>query len=105
MAYVMVVVCLATLMYGATGSGLEDFLSNKGDQGRTLERFKKGSAMNSQCWDRYGHDGFQTIVDVHNHFQPFGGPSVPFAEYMEWMVDHGILFSTMMGLGQKIQKV
>jgi len=104
MSYVLFVVFLATLLGLASGAGLEAFLSDKGDEGRSLERFTKGSASNGQCWDRYGHDGFQTVVDVHNHFQPFEGPNVPFAEYMEWMTEHGILFSTMMGLGQKIQK-
>ena len=38
-------------------------------------------------------------------FRPFGGPPVPFFEYLQWMIDHGLLFSTMFGIGQLLEKV
>ena len=47
-------------------------------------------------------DGFISPIDAHNHFRPFGGPPVPFDTYLGWMRDHGILFSTMLGIGQQI---
>ena len=37
-------------------------------------------------------------------FRPFYGPPVPWETYMEWLHDHGILFSTMLGIGQKLKK-
>jgi hypothetical protein len=37
-------------------------------------------------------------------YRPFGGPPVPFYTYIQWMLDHGILFSTMFGIGQLLVK-
>ena len=71
---------------------------------RTLSRFTRGHADNSLCWDRHGVDSFISIVDAHQHPMPFGGPEVPFDEYTGWMKDHGLLFSVLMGIGQRIVK-
>ena len=34
--------------------------------------------------------------------RPFGGPPVPWETYIGWLKSHGILFSTMLGIGQKL---
>ena len=47
---------------------------------------------------------FTSILEIFI-FRPFGGPSVPFFEYLQWMIDHGLLFSTMFGIGQLLEKV
>ena len=91
---------------------------------RRLTRFKVGHEDNSLCWERHGRDGFlryssstryflvfpnifptsafvvPSPVDAHNHFRPFFGPPVPWDMYMNWLKSHGILFSTMLGIGQ-----
>jgi len=72
--------------------------------GRTVARFTKGTKENKQCWDRQGDDGFFSPIDAHNHFRPFGGPTVPFNEYIGWMIDSGIVFSTVFGIGQLLIK-
>jgi len=71
---------------------------------RTLTRFMKNHSDHAMCWERHGVDGFFSMIDTHNHFRPFSGPSVPFLTYLDWMINHGILFSTMFGIGQKIVK-
>lgn len=72
---------------------------------RTLDRFRRNNPSNQICWDRHpDKDSFFSVIDTHNHFRPFGGPSVPFDTYFQWMQDAGILFSTMFGIGQKIKK-
>ena len=35
---------------------------------------------------------------------PFGGPEVPFKAYTDWFIEHGIVFSVFMGIGQRISK-
>eukprot|EP00095_Tigriopus_kingsejongensis_P012514 maker-scaffold455_size166772-snap-gene-0.29 protein:Tk12514 transcript:maker-scaffold455_size166772-snap-gene-0.29-mRNA-1 annotation:"hypothetical protein BRAFLDRAFT_82927" len=71
---------------------------------RTLSRFTIGHQDNTMCWDRPGKDGFFSVVDAHNHFRPFGGPAVPLDMYINWMRTHGIVFTTVFGIGQKIVK-
>ena len=72
---------------------------------RSLDRFRRGDLKNQMCWDRSPEkDSFFNVVDAHNHFKPFNGPSVPFDTYFEWIRDAGILFSTMFGIGQQIEK-
>ena len=73
---------------------------------RSLSRFTLGHEDNSVCWDREDDktDGWFSVVDAHNHFRPFGGPAVPFDMYLDWMSQHGILFSTVFGIGQLIHK-
>ena len=87
-----------------------------------MPRFKKNHPDHSMCWTRHGEDGFYSVVDAHNHFRwiffsyaasssytlhksllrPFGGPPVPWETYISWLKSHGILFSTMLGIGQKL---
>ena len=72
---------------------------------RTLNRFRRSHEENKLCWDRSpDKDSFFSVIDSHNHFRPFGGPSVEFRKYLQWMQDAGILFSTMMGIGQLIKR-
>jgi hypothetical protein len=71
---------------------------------RKLNRFVKDDPENSMCWERHGVDGWMSIIDTHNHFRPFYGPSVPFFTYLDWMINHGIMFSTIFGIGQKLVK-
>ena len=40
--------------------------------------------------------------DYNLKFRPFGGPPVPWETYIGWLKSHGILFSTMLGIGQKL---
>ena len=68
---------------------------------RSLTRFMPDHPDHQTCWNRsVSQDGFISPIDVHNHFRPFGGPPVEFHKYLAWMKDHGILFSTMFGIGQ-----
>jgi len=71
---------------------------------RRLNRFKVGNEENQECWERHGRDGFLSPIDAHNHFRPFFGPPVPWDTYMNWLKTHGILFSTMLGIGQQLKK-
>ena len=80
-------------------------LSEEAQQRRTLERFTRGHKENSICWDRDGADGFISPIDAHQHPMPFGGPEVPFKEYPDWFIEHGIVFSVFMGIGQRISKL
>ena len=66
---------------------------------RTPARFQKARAAD-MCWDRDGKDGNTLVIDIHNHWQPFGGPAVDFATFVEWMSHAGIAFSTVNGIGQ-----
>lgn len=71
---------------------------------RSLARFTIAHQNNSNCWNRsFEADGFISPIDTHNHFRPFGGPPVPFPTYLQWMREHGILFSTMFGIGQLLK--
>jgi len=79
-----------------------DLLKEETIRRRKLTRFRVGHPDNQQCWERHGVDGFYSPVDAHNHFRPFGGPPVPWDEYIGWMKEHGILFSTMLGIGQQL---
>jgi len=93
------------LMIPAGVVGLTDpLLSQETLERRSLNRFLKNHENNTVCWERHGVDGFFSVIDSHNHFRPFEGPPVPFLTYLDWMMDHGLLFSTMFGIGQKIVK-
>jgi len=71
---------------------------------RSLKRFTISHEDHSNCWNRsFEADGYISPIDTHNHFRPFGGPPVPFPTYLQWMRDHGILFSTMFGIGQLLK--
>lgn len=95
--------CLALLLLpGQASAG--DLLKDETIARRRLTRFKVGHADNALCWERHGADGFLSVIDAHNHFRPFFGPAVPWDTYMDWLKSHGILFSTMLGIGQQIIK-
>ena len=79
-------------------------LSKEAQGRRTLGRFTRGHAENSLCWERNGRDGIVSVIDAHQHPMPFGGPEVPFSTYTDWFIQHGIVFSVFMGIGQRIVK-
>ena len=79
-------------------------ISTEAQSRRTLGRFTRGHPENSVCWDRDGVDGFISVIDAHQHPMPFGGPEVPFSTYTDWFIEHGIVFSVFMGIGQRIVK-
>jgi len=81
-----------------------DLLKDETLARRKLTRFQVGHPDNQDCWQRHGVDGFFSVIDAHNHFRPFFGPPVPWDKYISWLRDHGILFSTMLGIGQKLKK-
>jgi len=81
-----------------------DLLKEETLKGRRLTRFEKGHEDNRECWKRHGVDGFLSVIDAHNHFRPFFGPPVPWDTYIGWLKSHGILFSTMLGIGQQLLK-
>lgn len=95
--------CLALLLLtGLARAG--DLLKEETIARRRLTRFKVGHEDNNLCWERHGVDGFLSVVDAHNHFRPFFGPAVPWDQYMDWLKSHGILFTTMLGIGQQLIK-
>jgi len=81
-----------------------DLLTEETIARRRLTKFMVGHKDNQECWERHRMDGFLSPIDAHNHFRPFFGPPVPWDTYMEWMRDHGILFTTMLGIGQQLMK-
>ena len=40
------------------------------------------------------------LVDAHFHAKPFGGKAIPFAEELQYLKKSGVMFVTMMGIGQ-----
>eukprot|EP00090_Calanus_glacialis_P039043 TRINITY_DN67_c0_g1_i1.p1 TRINITY_DN67_c0_g1~~TRINITY_DN67_c0_g1_i1.p1 ORF type:complete len:574 (-),score=93.39 TRINITY_DN67_c0_g1_i1:129-1850(-) len=94
--------CFTLVIVPLTQAG--DLLKEETIARRRLTRFQVGHPDNQMCWERHGVDGFYSPIDAHNHFRPFYGPPVPWDTYMEWLKDHGILFSTMLGIGQRIVK-
>ena len=63
----------------------------------TLDGLRTGAP----CYDRASQP--QTaLVDAHLHFRPFGGPAIPFAEVVEYLERSGVLFATVMGIGQML---
>ena len=105
---VIIAVVLLTLNTGNHGLGPDNdkpLMSTHTLSRRTLTRFRKNHEDNEICWNRKPEeDSFFSIIDTHNHFRPFGGPSVPFDTYFQWMEEAGMLFSTMFGIGQLIKK-
>jgi len=98
--------CLLTFLLPALSSAQSenDLLKPETVERRRLTRFQVGHEDNNLCWERHERDGFITPIDAHNHFRPFYGPAVPWDTYMEWMKSHGILFTTMLGIGQQLKK-
>lgn len=65
---------------------------------RTLDMFKpdfKG------CYDREKL-GSTFVVDAHNHFRPFGGAAKSMPEINQYLIDTGVLFVNVFGIGQSL---
>ncbi len=55
----------------------------------------------SFCYDRSLRP--QTaVVDAHLHARPFGGQAPPFEEVVSYLESNGVLFATVMGIGQTL---
>jgi len=65
---------------------------------RTLDMFK---TSNTQCYDREVL-GETFVVDAHNHFRPFGGAAKPMTEINDYLLDTGVLFVNVFGIGQSL---
>lgn len=65
---------------------------------RTLDMFKPGY---DQCYDR-NKLGETFVVDAHNHFRPFGGAAKSMEEINEYLLDTGVLFVNVFGIGQSL---
>ena len=71
-----------------------------GASGRSLSQFVKGDDTRP-CYDRSTQP--QTAVtDLHFHAQPFGGPSIPYEEQLEYFERTGVLFVLLYGIGQQL---
>ena len=99
-------VCIGNIHYFNITAGSETLMSPLTLSRRTLSRFRSNHSDNSICWDRNIHkDSFFSGIDANNHFRPYGGEAIRFKTYLNWMQDAGVVFSTMSGVGQRIQKV
>ena len=65
---------------------------------RTLDMFK---ASNEVCYDRNSM-GETFVVDAHNHFRPFGGAAKSMPEINQYLLDTGVLFVNVFGIGQSL---
>ncbi len=65
---------------------------------RTLDMFKPGSEV---CYDREVM-GETFVVDAHNHFRPFGGAAKSMDEINSYLLDTGVLFVNVFGIGQSL---
>ncbi len=65
---------------------------------RTLDMFKSD---NEQCYDRQ-RMGETFVVDAHNHFRPFGGAAKSMPEINQYLLDTGVLFVNVFGIGQSL---
>jgi len=65
---------------------------------RTLDMFRAG---NEQCYDR-DTMGETFVVDAHNHFRPFGGAAKSMTEINQYLLDTGVLFVNVFGIGQSL---
>ena len=65
---------------------------------RTLDMFKPG---NDFCYDR-DTLGETFVVDTHNHFRPFGGAAKSMEEINQYLLDTGVLFVNVFGIGQSL---
>lgn len=66
--------------------------------GRTLAMFKAGY---DRCYDRQTL-GDTFVVDAHNHFRPFGGAAKSMPEINQYLLDTGVLFVNVFGIGQSL---
>ena len=58
-------------------------------------------AGNTQCYDR-DVLGETFVVDAHNHFRPFGGAAKSVTEINQYLLDTGVLFVNVFGIGQSL---
>ena len=65
---------------------------------RTLDMFKAGY---NGCYDREVM-GETFVVDTHNHFRPFGGAAKSMTEINQYLLDTGVLFVNVFGIGQSL---
>lgn len=65
---------------------------------RTLDMFKPD---NDVCYDRETL-GETFVVDAHNHFRPFGGAAKSMPEINQYLLDTGVLFVNVFGIGQSL---
>lgn len=65
---------------------------------RTLDMFSAGY---EGCYDRKLM-GETFVVDAHNHFRPFGGAALSMPEINQYLLDTGVLFVNVFGIGQSL---
>jgi len=63
--------------------------------------FSMFSLENKVCYDRKTEPS-TFAVDAHVHFQPFGGPALPFEEMLGYLQKQSIYFVNIFGIGQKL---
>ena len=57
------------------------------------------SPLNKLCFPR-NKIKTHMLIDAHFHAKPFGGKAIPFAEELQYLKKSGVVFVTMMGIGQ-----
>jgi hypothetical protein len=68
--------------------------------GRSLSQFLKDDETRP-CYDR-SNQSQTAVTDLHFHSQPFGGPSIPYTEQLEYLERTGVLFVLLYGIGQQL---
>jgi len=82
------------------GAALVAMIGGAEAAGRSLSQFMKDDETRS-CYDRSSQ--LQTAVtDLHFHSQPFGGPSIPYTQQLEYLERTGVLFVLLYGIGQQL---
>lgn len=70
------------------------------DDRRSLSQFTKGDGA-KPCYDR-AKQPHTAVTDLHFHSQPFGGPSLPYQEQMDYFEKTEVLFVLLYGIGQQL---
>ncbi|MCE7991930.1 MAG: amidohydrolase family protein [Roseivirga sp.] len=65
------------------------------------QSFEELYGEDAQCYNRK-REGYWSKVDSHNHFRPFGGNVIPFAELMTYFNKSGVHFINAYGIGQTL---
>jgi hypothetical protein len=89
---------LITLVIGAEASS--DAVSREAESPHSLSQFIKGDATRL-CYDRT-RQPHTAVTDLHFHSQPFGGPSIPYEEQMDYFERMGVRFVLLYGIGQQL---
>jgi hypothetical protein len=71
-----------------------------GEQRRSLSQFTRGDTP-KPCYDRRKQP-HTAVTDLHFHSQPFGGPSIPYQEQMQFLERTNVLFVLLYGIGQQL---